>query len=570
MKILQCTFIVCLFLLSACSSEQKEEVALPITIATDAQARYDVAAFQENGAAVTFSIQNPTDCSVMSDQQWCKVVTKQASPLLVNIEIESNTEALSRTAHITLSSEQATAQKGITIVQAAAQFQIVDWKENFDPVAGEYTFSVLTDAPWKLQSNAEWITFTPSSGSANATTGAIEVKASVRSNDTGVLRMAKITLLSGDGKLRNAQYEGVQCEPWETEVRVGDPAINFDASLIDPVYAAKIAEWQKAGVEGGIPTLETLMNDGREVKYFDANTSVGDIVNYMEEGNKYRKRIVVLRNGEYLFDQTVRMYTGCTLTGESKDGVIIKVQKDGGLSLYNINGGGGIRNLTITGDWSNIAPNPGQMEETLTGKGGHIMVNMKGARNAYVDNIRIKNSASHPIWISGNNNTIRDVEIDGAYNKGGGCQGYFFIDGNHQLITGCSITRIRHISLQNTTSKQNVLYKNDFGQEISFHNSDGGDNLIEHNRITLPTTLSNDYYAIMGPWSIQHQVGGKNFILRNRCVENNHRGKIPWSDNALYVGPWDVKPADLYTQFRKAEEYPQPTGKTLYPVILKK
>lgn len=562
---------ISLFILSACSSKQKDELPLPTTIETNAQATYEVAAYQEKGSEITFNISASSDCSIVSDQKWCKVTTaKYESGISVNVTIDTNMEPKSRIAHIILSSKQAKTDKIIEIIQMATQFQISNWKEDLDPAGEEYTLSILSDAPWHLQSDTDWITFTPSFGNANAKTGAIDVKVSTRPNDTGILRTAKVSLLADDGKLRNVQYEGLQCEPWETDLRVGDPSVTFDASKITPQYADRMSEWQKAGTEDGIPTIETLQNDGQEIKYFEANTPVDDIISYMETGNKYRRRMVILKNGEYLFDQTVRIYSGCTLTGESKDGVVIKVQKDGGLSLYNINGNGGIRNLTMIGDWNSQDPDPTLMEETLAGKGGHTMINMKKASNSYVDNVCIRNSASHPIWVSGHNNTIRDVEINGAYNKGGGCQGYFFIDGDHQLITGCKITNIRHISIQNETSKQNVIYKNDFSQEISFHNNDGGDNLIEHNRIVLPTTLGNSYYALMGPWSIQHQTGGKNFVLRNRCTEKNHQNKTPWSDNALYIGPWEVKPADLYTQFRKTEEYPQPTSKTLYPVILKK
>ena len=123
--------------------------------------------------------------------------------------------------------------------------------------------------------------------------------------------------------------------------------------------------------------------------------------------------------------------------------------------------------------------------------------------------------------------------------------------------------------MQDPTSAYNVFYKNDVHQEFSFHVNDGGNNLVERNNITLPKYMSKSYCAIMGPWSSQHQVGGKNFIYRNKCLELNRDNNKPWSDEELYIGPWEVKPSDVYNNFRVTEGYPKPEGRTLYPVILK-
>ena len=93
----------------------------------------------------------------------------------------------------------------------------------------------------------------------------------------------------------------------------------------------------EGGCEGGIPSLEEIMND-REVKVFESGTSVDDIVAYTNEGNKYRNRVIYLKNGEYIFNKSVRMYSGCTIVGESRDGVVIKIKDNGNISLYNANG----------------------------------------------------------------------------------------------------------------------------------------------------------------------------------------------------------------------------------------
>ncbi|WP_073347829.1 BACON domain-containing protein [Bacteroides congonensis] len=564
------------FLLPFASCDDDDKSGETIKFEIEAEGMYEVAAELTEQYPITFTVKSPMNSSVKSNRDWCKVETeKEEGVLRVKVSVDDNHTGENRMAKIGVHSPSILNNHIIEVHQKSYAFNVKGLTADFAPEGGEHTLRVATTEPWVLTTDADWITFDEESG--NASEEEIEVKATIQPNETGIVRMGTITLKSTSEKEKVKTYHVSQCEPWETEVRVGDPGVTFDMSRVDPVYQDKITEWMKAGVTGGIPALETIMNDGREIKEFEGGTSVDDIIAYTNEGNKYRKRVIYLKNGEYVFNKSVRIYSGCTLVGESRDGVIIKIRDNGNLSLYNANAGG-VRNLTLRGDWMAEDPDPTLMKETLAGKGGHKMIDMTGnaqggyIRNSYVDNVKIINSASHPIWMSGYNNTVRDVEMDGAYNKDGGAQGYFFIDGDHQLITGCKVTHLRHVTMQNPASKQNVFYKNDIRQEFSFHVNDGGDNLIEHNRITVPTTLSTSYTAIMGPWSSQHQVGGKNFIYRNRCVEENRGNNTPWSDNELYIGPWEngYNDEQKYNNFRIVEDYPNPTGSTLYPVVLKK
>lgn len=565
---------LCLPLIS-CSDDDTSNGTIRFEI--EAQALYEVPAELTEQYPITFTVKNPMNSTVKSNRDWCKVeMEKEEGVIRVNVSVDDNHTGEDRMAKIGVHSPSILNNHIIEVYQKSYAFNVKGLDEDLVPEGEERILRVATTEPWVLSTDADWITFDKETGSGNTDADPVEVKATIRPNDTGIVRMATITLRNTAGKEKIKTYRVSQCEPWETEVRVGDPGVTFDISRVDPAYIDKINEWMKAGVEGGIPSLEEIMND-REVKVFESGTSVDDIIAYTNEGNKYRNRVIYLKNGEYIFNKSVRMYSGCTIVGESRDGVVIKIKDNGNISLYNANGSG-VRNLTLKGDWTTADPDPTLMEETLAGKGGHKMIDITGAeaqgwaRNSYVDNVKIINSASHPIWMNGHNNTIRDVEIDGAYNKGGGAQGYFFIDGDHQLITGCKVTHIRHITMQNPASKQNVFYKNDVRQEFSFHVNDGGDNLIEHNRIVVPKTLGSAYTAIMGPWSTEHKVGGKNFIYRNRCVEENRGNNTPWSDDELYIGPWEngYNDEQKYNNFRIVEDHPNPIGGTLYPVVLKK
>lgn len=561
-------------LLMACDENPIMQSTLPVSFTTDALKKYEVPAEPESDFSIAFTVEDPFNCSIKSDQDWCKVIISWNNGIHAKLEIEDNNTNAIRTAKVTIASPKIKGDYVIEIEQMASVFKVENLGDEFAPEGGEFLVQVSSDSPWTLKSDADWIEFDPSSGDATITSGAVEVKAKVKANDTGIIRTANVTLRSSSGKLFT--HEVLQCEPWNTTVRIGDEGIKFDASKFDanyPLYP-QMLEWKKAGREAGIPSLESQMSAIN--KTFGPENTIAEIITYLNGSDKYNKRNILLKNGEYIIDQSLRIYSQDILIGESKEGVILNLSDKGDISLYNGNNMG-VRNLTIKGAWSKQAPDPTKMEETLPGKGGYKSINMSDTKDSYIDNVRIINSASHAIVISGNitnagkggHNTIRDVEIDGAYNKAGGYQGYFHIGGAYNLVTGCKVTHIRHISFQDPTSAYNVFYKNDVAQEVSFHNNDGGNNLVEYNKITIPTTLGSAYCAIMGPWSDQHQVGGKNFVYRNKCLELNRNNNTPWSDNELYVGPWEVKPADLYSNFRVTEGYPKPVGRTLYPVVLK-
>lgn len=561
--------VVLSLLLMACDENPIMQSTLPVGFATDALKRYEVPAEPGTEFSIAFTVEEPFNCSVKSDQDWCKTEISWNNGIHIKLKIEDNLTSKNRTAKVTIASPKVKGDYIIEIEQLASVFGIENLDNNFEPEGEETMIYVSSDSRWTLEANEDWIEFDMTTGESTIASGPIEVRAIVKPNDSGIIRNAVITLRSASGKVLT--NEVLQCEPWNTTVRIGDEDIQFDESKFDSNYP-QMSEWKTAGRTGGIPSLSSQFD-----KTFEPGTPASDIIAYLSSSEvKYKSVNVYLKNGEYLFDTSVRLFSKATLIGESRDGVIIKLQNKGNISFYN-GDGIGLRNMTIKGDYSTNEPDPTKMEETLVGMGlgSHMSLNLTGARNCFVDNVRIINSASHPIVIGntsqrdGYHNTIRDVEIDGAYNKDGGYQGYFHIGGHHNLVTGCKVTHIRHISFQDPTSTYNVFYKNDVAQEVSFHNNDGGDNLVEHNKITIPETLGDSYCAIMGPWSVQHQVGGRNFIYRNKCLELNKNNNMPWSDNELYIGPWEVKPEDLYTNFRVTEGYSKPIGKTFYPIILK-
>lgn len=369
------------------------------------------------------------------------------------------------------------------------------------------------------------------------------------------------------------------------KLRVGDPGVTFDLSGIEDHWESKVSEWVTAGVRGGIPYLSDL----KKGPTVDVRSSAGINAAIAEAGEG---EYVFLPNGEYTITDTVNMKSRVYLVGESRDGVVCTITKKTGYG-FHFNGvsHSGIYNLTIQGGWGNPKYdwNYGQsFNEELPDVSSWSVALRNGTSDCHLDNVKILNSGEHPLRCNARHNTFRGLHIDGCHNKAGGAQAYFFIQNSHNLITDCYVTRLRHISLQGSNVDYNVVYGNDFEQEVSFHSGDNGNNLIERNKITLPADMPGHYYAIMGPWSSQHALSAHpNYIYKNKCVENNgtatalniqtgrdndHKGATPWSDDSkIYDGPYKVKPIGaeaIYNNFRAMPEGKVPSGGTLYPVVL--
>lgn len=576
--------IISLLLISCNESNPLMESTLPVEIITDALSEYTVSPEPADGFSIEFTVEDPLNSEIKSDQDWCKVVTEIDNGVRVKLVIGDNEVNRDRIAQVVISSPQIKGEYMILVTQRASVFEIMDLGNIFAPEGGVFPVLVNSNISWTLESDEDWIEFDVDFGESTEESDPIAVNIIVEPNEDGIVRSANLLLKSASGKRFTQKV--LQNEPWITDVRIGDVGVKFDESRFDSDYP-QMLEWQKAGrSEGaakaavgsvslmglaGIPSIESQLSD--VFVEFGPETPISEIKAFFAPTN-YGERNIFFKNGVYNLDEVIRLWPRDVLIGESRDGVIIKLSGDARLNLYNGHNIG-IRNLTIEGNWSNQSPDPSNMSETLSGKGNHAVIDMNLTKFSYVDDVKIINSASIPISIAGdvktNNNgaynTIRDVEIDGAYNKGNN-QGVLRIRGSYNLITGCKVANLRHISFEEKTSYYNVFYKNDVAQDVSFVKEDGGNNLVENNRITLPKTLPGNYVSIMGPWG-SNKIGGKNFVYRNKCLELNRGSYTPWSDNELYVGPWEASPSDAYTNFRVTSDNLNPKGEILYPIVLK-
>ena len=364
-----------------------------------------------------------------------------------------------------------------------------------------------------------------------------------------------------------------------TKYRAGDPDVKFDKSKFDPDYP-QIREWVKAGVRGGIPFVDKL-----EIKEtLEPGANSADINAAIRKAAKQGGGAVLLKKGTYNINAKVRMKSKVVLLGEDRKETVCIINKnmtEGAAFEFGANQSySGIYRLTVKGGWLNKNGenkpfynwNVSSKENNeLPGNGVVSVMFARDSHDCWIDDMDILNSADFPMRSHGTHHTMRNLYVDGCFNKHGGCHGYFFLLNSYNLVTECRITHLRHISIQTENAEYNVVYNNDFEQEVSFHHGDNGNNLIEFNRITLPEDMPGkrpNYTAIMGPWSIQHSVSANdNFIFRNRCLEKNHNNATPWSDDTkVYVGPMMVKPKDLYSNFVEKPEYKVPSGGTFYPI----
>lgn len=376
-------------------------------------------------------------------------------------------------------------------------------------------------------------------------------------------------------------------------LRVGDPGVVVDESMFDPDYP-QMERWGNAGVRGGIPFISSFdktvsIQPGSSV---DINAAITQMASSLNTG---QKGLITLKNGIYSITSSIVMKSNVSIIGESRDGVRCIIDMSGNNGFYfNDVKYCGLYRLTMDGIWGRPKYDWNySLNANREFSNDNCSVRLRGTTSdCWLDQVTILNAARDPLRCPADHNTFRDLVVDGCKRKAGGAEGYFFIQGGDNLITGCQITHIRHISLQGGGVEYNVVYNNDFQQEVSFHSSDDGNNLIENNRITLPVDMppvnpadgdsapypecennKPNYFAIMGPWSIQHDISSHpNYLYRNKCLQLNHKygTQTPWSDDdVVYAGPIKIgkSTTDHINNF-PIDDRGTPSSETLYPVNL--
>lgn len=407
-------------------------------------------------------------------------------------------------------------------------------------------------------------------GSAPCSPSSSVVSAQSQSSLASALSSTSSQMVNGDELAFNRASMTGRNPYREKPLRIGDPGVRFiQEKLSDAHYFAQMREWATAGVAGGIPYLSEIVRDNLAAElaimpgataddFNDAITQASRIAsmqtpstNGKQPNGQWAGVAIWIANGHYSLDKTVEMQSGVYLVGESREHVrlILNMKSGAGIEFGPGTSRAGIYRLTIEGGWGQPATD-WNGSPVINDEGRNLnydttievdsvsfrsryesdntVKNDKRSYNHFLDQVSILNSSNHPVRNNGDHITLRDLYVNGAHLKGGGAQGYFFLMNNHNLVTGCTITHLRHISIQGDNAEYNVLIDNDFIQEISYHTDDDGNNLVEYNRLILPAEMPNknpDYYPLMGPWSLTHHninLDSQNYAYRNIMRMDNH------------------------------------------------
>jgi hypothetical protein len=317
---------------------------------------------------------------------------------------------------------------------------------------------------------------------------------------------------------------------------IGDPGIVYDPSgKVDDFYEPKQQEWAKAGVVGGI---RDPSSDSIEIVLGASTETIQSQINdFSDKGGG----VVKFPAGTWEITNTLRVPKNIVLEGLGDVSILKDVldtnnnnnnTKGKVLMFYKLtaqNGHmvGGIRKMQLLGpspDDGTLVPTRNNFQNAEPNYVNN-MVNFVRSENLFLDQVTILNSGNSAFstWNSGavvGHYTIRNCNIDGAWNKGGGGRGYFNIQSGYCLVYNNTIKNLRHFAFQNQGAKYNVVYGNNINIDVNFHNDDGGNNLIEKNTITIDRGIVGGRYAVMGPWSHQHDPSrADNYVYNNVVTE---------------------------------------------------
>jgi hypothetical protein len=118
-----------------------------------------------------FQIDANIDWTIRSQATWFTLSTTQGSgPANVRINYQENTGTQSRSATITISSNNLLPDRIVTINQAGAQsvLTVTPTSLSLAAAAGSTTVNVSANVAWTATDNATWLSVTPASGTGNA------------------------------------------------------------------------------------------------------------------------------------------------------------------------------------------------------------------------------------------------------------------------------------------------------------------------------------------------------------------------------------------------------------------
>ncbi len=318
-----------------------------------------------------------------------------------------------------------------------------------------------------------------------------------------------------------------------------------ESSCLDNLDYPIIKEFLQAGVIGGIPENLIIVNT------IDNNSN---IQNAIDNASQNGGGVILLNPGVYTISSTIFLKSNVVLRGVNQSTVVLESTirstwsqgKKNTITFDNVSNSG-IENLTILYKVDGYDP-VDRLDWLDGGWCGDCFQNdphgindlyvrqvaiSNSSKNCWVSGCKILKSGTDPILLSGNHNTLQNNFIDRCYNKGGSGNGYYDVRGDYNLIKNDTIKRVRHFAIQQG-AEFNVIVNCYIEGDVNFHNKDDGNNLLENNKIYLPTWHGWDIFGTGGA-IYGHAPPGLGNILFNNITNYKNTGARYSEDGVIYT-----------------------------------
>lgn len=377
------------------------------------------------------------------------------------------------------------------------------------------------------------------------------------------------------------------------EPRVGDRDSTPEPARFDSNYP-DMKEWASAGVRGGIPPRDAIEpfktlkpGDDIQAAINAAAKAFASASDPKQPGNE-KPVAVVLSAGTYSVKKPIDLRTGVVLRGQNKELAIIEnsmrsqqLSADSFTLRLSKVRKAGIEDITIRHEEvarlglavyaervAGPVNNPKDVKDLHVGG-----VKVERSEDCWIDNVNILHSGSHPLEAAGKWISVRDVLIDGAFNKGeegapaGSGNVYFSVSGG--LFYNCTVKNTRHCLVMRDTltgedCKFNVILDCNFQGDVNFHGNrkDSGYNLFEG---VFVRSLTSHGWTAWAYWK-RGEIGLGNLAYKSIGWGGSSADKFECTKPDVVYTFTGLRDPNILPAFEK----PAPAAGTLYAVTGKR
>ena len=179
-----------------------EQEAANLRLVCDAVDSYHFAATGADDITFNVSANTPWTVTRSSGADWCTVTpsSSSSSSLIADVvvSVADNTAGEDRTATLTVTAERISKYYTITITQdRRGKLFVTPVSKDFVATGGPLTFTINTNLPWEVRSDASWLSFNRESGQPDPDGRTITITATAEASDV-MERVATVTVVAGN------------------------------------------------------------------------------------------------------------------------------------------------------------------------------------------------------------------------------------------------------------------------------------------------------------------------------------------------------------------------------------